>query len=56
MKYITKVDNNLFIRRIFEHLTTHEIIEKKIVLGSVRYRFNPNNKKDEANNKIVIVF
>jgi len=56
MKYITKNESNIFLRRIFEHLTTHDIIEKKIILGSVRYRFNPNNKIDDPNKKIIISF
>ncbi len=56
MKYITNVNNNLFIRRVFDELNKMLLFDRKLVLGSVRYRFNPHKKIEDPNKKIILSF
>ena len=56
MRYITDINDAIFLRRIFEDLINKKLIEKKLVIGSVRYRFNPSKKYDDPNRPIVINF
>ena len=56
MRYITDINDAIFLRRIFEDLINKKLIEKKLVIGSVRYRFNPCKKYEDPNRPIVINF
>lgn len=56
MRYVTEIDNYVYLRRLFEELINRELIEKKFIMGSVRYRFNPNKKYDIPNQPIVLHF
>ena len=38
MRYITDINDNTFIRRLFD--------EMMLIIGSVRYRFNPYHKTE----------
>ena len=56
MRYVTEINDWVYLRRIFEELINRELIEKKFIMGSVRYRFNPNKKYDDPNRPIVLHF
>lgn len=47
MRYITDINDNTFIRRLFDELMLAGHMERKLVVGSVRYRFNPYHRTDE---------
>ena len=46
IRYITDIEHNVLIRRLFDELLLTNLMEKKKVHGSVRYRFNPYHKTD----------
>lgn len=54
IRYITDIEHNVLIRRIFDELLLKDLIEKKYVHGSVRYRFNPYHKKEKQ--RIILNF
>ena len=56
MRYITDITDKLYLRRAFEELINKGLIEKKLVMGSVRYRFNPTQKRDDPNLPIIVHF
>ena len=47
MRYVTDINDNTFIRRLFDELMLAGLMERKLVVGSVRYRFNPYHRTDE---------
>ena len=47
IRYITDIEHNVLIRRLFDELLLTNLMEKKYIHGSVRYRFNPYHKTDE---------
>ena len=51
--YITEISNSSFIRYIFTELLEEGYIEKKIILGSLHYRFNPYKKNDPEISSII---
>ena len=54
IRYITDIEHNVLIRRIFDELLLKDLMEKKYVHGSVRYRFNPYHKKEKQ--RIILNF
>ena len=46
MRYVTDINDNTFIRRLFDELMLSDVMEKKLIIGSVRYRFNPYHKTE----------
>tara|TARA_R110002012_G_scaffold197617_3_gene366226 strand:+ start:98 stop:379 length:282 start_codon:yes stop_codon:yes gene_type:complete len=46
MRYITDINDNTFIRRLFDEMMLNGVMERKLIIGSVRYRFNPYHKTD----------
>ena len=47
IRYVTDIEHNVLIRRIFDELLLKDLMEKKYVHDSVRYRFNPYHKKEK---------
>tara|TARA_R110000823_G_scaffold15050_3_gene49240 strand:+ start:40 stop:303 length:264 start_codon:yes stop_codon:yes gene_type:complete len=47
IRYVTDIEHNVLIRRIFDELLLTNLMEKKYVHDSVRYRFNPYHKKEK---------
>ena len=54
IRYVTDIEHNVLIRRIFDELLLKDLMEKKKVHGSVRYRFNPYHKKEKQ--RIILNF
>ena len=46
MRYITDINDNTFIRRLFDEMMLNGVMERKLIIGSVRYRFNPYHKTE----------
>ena len=46
MRYITDINDNTFIRRLFDEMMLNGVLERKLIIGSVRYRFNPYHKTE----------
>ena len=53
LKYITGINDNKIIRKIFYHLLNKNKFQKNTIVNSIFYKFNPTNKKQKVIDKVI---